>query len=274
MIAIPTCRKFTLLLNRMFEENFNFQTDVNFDQITRDIIQEIRDNLISLQADKQSREGLLINVFRGFFDNGKYNVFNEIHKVEYTHNNTPQKKRKFTDAEFNFLYDCLLCLRTIVTDISEECLIYDINLYDLIKNWCGLSSSNSPMYELFVFYAPIYQSETTPEQETPTFKNNNNEQLSDIMTHEKSVEIVEGVKIKYKNIRGKRLKLLLLAFQDLSLLPKERIASRFYKCCKTEFPWEIASYNAMNSYKFNINVDKNEVEGMKQYLNTLINTNQ
>lgn len=95
--------------------------------------------------------------------------------------------------------------------------------------------------------------------------------LSDLITHSKGTEIVEGIKIQYKNIRGKRLKLLLLAFQELGLLPKERIAQRFYDCCKSEFNWDIASYPAMNDYKFNDVTDKPELCEMKQYLENLIN---
>ena len=52
-------------------------------------------------------------------------------------------------------------------------------------------------------------------------------------------------------IKGKRLKLLLLALQDLGLLPKERIAKKFHDCCKNEFDWDIARYSAMNDYKYN-----------------------
>lgn len=97
------------------------------------------------------------------------------------------------------------------------------------------------------------------------------ETLSNLITHSKGIEIVEGIKIQYKNIRGKRLKLLLLAFQELGILPKERIAQRFYDCCKSEFNWDIASYQAMNDYKFNDVTDKPELCEMKQYLENLIN---
>ncbi|MFL0685375.1 MAG: hypothetical protein ACJLTB_19560 [Algoriphagus aquaeductus] len=95
------------------------------------------------------------------------------------------------------------------------------------------------------------------------------EKLSDLITHEKSIEIVEGIKTQYKNIKGKRLKLLLMALQDLNLLPKERIAQKFYDCCKAEFGWNIASYPAMNDYKFNDTIDKNELDSMKKYIETL-----
>jgi len=104
--------------------------------------------------------------------------------------------------------------------------------------------------------------EAIPPQ--PTTKQNN--KLSDLITHQKSIEIVEGIKIQYKNIKGKRLKLLLLAFQDLELLPKERIAQKFYDSCKCEFDWDVASYNAMNGYQFNEKTDLTELNDMKQYL--------
>jgi hypothetical protein len=104
----------------------------------------------------------------------------------------------------------------------------------------------------------------------PTIKQNN--KLSDLITHQKSIEIVEGIKIQYKNIKGKRLKLLLLALQDLELLPKERISQKFFNSCKYEFDWDIASYNAMNMYKYNDITDRDEFNSMKQFLKTLIKT--
>ncbi|UJH91694.1 hypothetical protein LZ575_03125 [Antarcticibacterium sp. 1MA-6-2] len=96
------------------------------------------------------------------------------------------------------------------------------------------------------------------------------EKLSDLITHKKSSEIVEKIKIQYRNIKGKRLKLLLRAFQYLELLPKERIAKRFHDCCKNEFDWKIASYNAMNGYNYNDITDKAEFDSMKVYLETLV----
>jgi hypothetical protein len=97
------------------------------------------------------------------------------------------------------------------------------------------------------------------------------ETLSDLITHSKGIEIVEGIKIQYKNIKGKRLKLLLMALQELGLFPKEGNASKFHTLCKSEFDWDIASYQAMNDYKFNDVTDKPELCEMKQYLENLIN---
>ena len=95
--------------------------------------------------------------------------------------------------------------------------------------------------------------------------------LSDIITHPKSNEIVDGIKNQYKNIKGKRLKLLLLALQELGLLPVERTAQKFYDCCKAEFGWYIATYQAMNGYPYNERTDETELESMKQYLESLMN---
>src|SRR5690606_23404900 len=92
--------------------------------------------------------------------------------------------------------------------------------------------------------------------------------LSDLITHDKSVEIVETIKITFKNIKGKRLKLLLKAMQDItpSLLPKDRIAKKFHDCCSNEFNWSIGSYTAMNDYSYNSNIDKDQFNEMTSFL--------
>jgi hypothetical protein len=114
----------------------------------------------------------------------------------------------------------------------------------------------------------ILKAPTLPPQ--PIAKQN--DKLSDLITHQKSVEIVEGIKIRYKNIKGKRLKLLLLALQELNLLPKERIAKKFYNCCKAEFGWDVASYTAMNDYQINEYTDEFELDNMKKFLEEIIQT--
>lgn len=96
------------------------------------------------------------------------------------------------------------------------------------------------------------------------------ETLSDLITHSKGIEIVEGIKIQYKNIKGKRLKLLLMALQELGLYPKEGNASKFHTLCESEFDWDIASYQAMNDYQYNDYQDQTELDHMKQYLENLI----
>jgi hypothetical protein len=104
------------------------------------------------------------------------------------------------------------------------------------------------------------------------FTSDKNLKLSDLITHEKNMEIIEGIKVQYKNIKGKSLKLLLMAFQELNLLPKDRISKKFHDCCKNEFNWDIASYNAMNGYIYNEITDTNEFNSKKQYLEELIKT--
>lgn len=116
----------------------------------------------------------------------------------------------------------------------------------------------------------ILRDKPQPIRETPPKKES--ETLSDLITHKNSVEIVEKIKIQYKNIKGKSLKLLLRAFQDLDLLPKERIASKFHKACDNEFNWNIASYNAMNGHTYNDVADKEELELKKSYLKSIIET--
>lgn len=93
--------------------------------------------------------------------------------------------------------------------------------------------------------------------------------LKDLICHEKSEEIVKEIKEKYKNIKGKRLKLLLMAFQELDLIPKERESSNFHRLCKSEFNWDIASYQAMNDYPYNSIIDEVEFREMKLFLENL-----
>ncbi|MDD4672190.1 MAG: hypothetical protein PHI03_04590 [Bacteroidales bacterium] len=109
------------------------------------------------------------------------------------------------------------------------------------------------------------KTQSNKEQPAPS------ETLASIITHTNSNEIVEAIKIQYKNIKGKGLKLLLLALQELDLLPKERIASKFHRLCKIEFDWEIASYNAMNGYNYNEITDVEDFEAMVSFLKELIN---
>jgi hypothetical protein len=95
------------------------------------------------------------------------------------------------------------------------------------------------------------------------------ETLSDLITIKNSIEISERIKVQYKNIKGKRLKLLLLAFQDLELIPKDRVAKTFHNCCKNDFEWDIASYNAMNGHTYNDKLDEDEFNSMKKFIESL-----
>lgn len=94
--------------------------------------------------------------------------------------------------------------------------------------------------------------------------------LSNLICHEKGPEIVESIKVRFKNIQGKRLKLLLISLQNLDLLPKDRIGAKFHKLCEAEFDWNVGSYNAMNKYDHNEIYDKPEIDEMTEYLKTII----
>ncbi len=131
-----------------------------------------------------------------------------------------------------------------------------LNLYNPVKEQQGSNTE------------PLPPQTDTKKVNTKTPKEKT---LSGLITHQNSLEIVEGIKIQYKNIKGKRLKLLLLALQELGLFPKERIAQKFYDCCKAEFSWDIATYQAMNGYQYNEHTDKTELIEMKQYLKSLMN---
>ena len=107
--------------------------------------------------------------------------------------------------------------------------------------------------------------------------------LSNIITHEKSSEIVEKIKVQYKNIKGKSLGILLKAMQEKELLPLKRIGAKFYRCCKREFDWDIAKYQAMNDFKFTKGYetlkgryieseDEKELKSKIQFLESIINS--
>ncbi len=99
-------------------------------------------------------------------------------------------------------------------------------------------------------------------------------QLSDLIDHDNRFDIVEGIKSKYKNIGGKRLKLLLMALQELDLIPKYNYNSKFHDCCRKEFNWDIKSYQAMNDYRYSEQSDHKELESIKEHIKTLMNTKQ
>lgn len=98
-----------------------------------------------------------------------------------------------------------------------------------------------------------------------------NSTLVNLITHKKAVDIVDSIKTQFKNIKGKRLKLLLIAMQELNMVPKERVAKRFHNCCQKEFDWDVASYTAMNDYIYNEYSDEKELFEMKETIKTIIN---
>jgi len=108
------------------------------------------------------------------------------------------------------------------------------------------------------------------EIEALSLKQKKVETLIDLIIDPKPAYIVENIKNKYRGIKGKRLKLLLITLQNLELLPLERIGKRFHSCCKLEFDWNIASYNAMNGYRYNKEVDNEELKNMMDLIKSLI----
>jgi len=95
--------------------------------------------------------------------------------------------------------------------------------------------------------------------------------LADLIIHKNPSKIVDAIKNKFKNIKGKRLKLLYLAMVDTNLLDGGRNASLFHSACESDFDWNIASYQAMNDYEFNDRVDKKDRDKMNSFLNEVAN---
>ncbi|MBY0244350.1 MAG: hypothetical protein K2Q03_02725, partial [Sphingobacteriaceae bacterium] len=69
-------------------------------------------------------------------------------------------------------------------------------------------SNTAPTRKIIKIETIKHDLDNLREQGTPL-------KLSDLITDKNSIEIVESIKIQYKNIKGKRLKLLLLALQGL-----------------------------------------------------------
>ena len=124
----------------------------------------------------------------------------------------------------------------------------------------------------------IEPQEINIENNTTTIKTKKKPVLSEIITHTRCKEIVEGIRDQYKNIKGKQLKLLLLALQQSDLLPTEGIALKFHQCCEAEFDWDTGTYTGMNDHKYDKETDikfkkgtrTKEIEKMKKFINSLI----
>ena len=124
----------------------------------------------------------------------------------------------------------------------------------------------------------IEPQEINIENNTTTIKTKKKPVLSEIITHTRRKEIVEGIRDQYKNSKGKQLKLLLLALQQSDLLPTEGIALKFHQCCEAEFDWDTGTYTGMNDHKYDKETDikfkkgtrTKEIEKMKKFINSLI----
>ena len=194
------------------------------------------------------------------------------------------RQELFEKAKQNFSEERKM-KKLATSDFEISCLYYSWLKGELntIENWLSdtypngkkrLKPSTSDQIEILKYKQYVNNEMTQAENEIslpqPIVKQN--DKLSDLIAHQKSIEIIDAIKIQYKNIRGKRLKLLLLVLQELDLLPKERIAKKFYNCCKAEFGWDVASYTAMNDYQFNDCTDEIELDNMKEFLEKIIQT--
>lgn len=101
-------------------------------------------------------------------------------------------------------------------------------------------------------------------------KTNQNNSLPKLIRSSKSEVISREIKIKYKNIRGKELKFLLIALQELQLIPEIRFAKKFHEGCKIYFGWDINSYQAMNDYIVNEKYDREIIDQIKTFIEKLI----
>tara|TARA_R110000824_G_scaffold209263_4_gene395067 strand:- start:1269 stop:2090 length:822 start_codon:yes stop_codon:yes gene_type:complete len=109
------------------------------------------------------------------------------------------------------------------------------------------------------------------EVNTPTANSSTQdaETLSSLITHEQSDLIVSKLKVDFKNIKGKGLKILLMALQKVDLIPTNQNVSSFHRSCENEFNWEIASYVALNDSKFHN--DKRDLRDLNNMINKLEN---
>jgi|GEM_PF-2218646 len=112
---------------------------------------------------------------------------------------------------------------------------------------------------------------------------NEKDKLSNLIIHENRVEIVKNIKFQYNGIKGKELRILLKALQELDLLPNKRIAAKFHRCCFNEFEWDIGSPQAMEEKtfikgylregKYVESIDDKDLNKKVKFLKTLIKTN-
>lgn len=112
---------------------------------------------------------------------------------------------------------------------------------------------------------------------------NEKDKLSNLIIHENRVEIVKNIKFQYNGIKGKELRILLKALQELDLLPNKRIAAKFHRCCLNEFEWDIGSTQAMEEKtfikgylregKYVESIDDKDLNKKVKFLKTLIKTN-
>jgi hypothetical protein len=138
---------------------------------------------------------------------------------------------------------------------------------ELIKEWAEDYKKNS---------VPTNQkSKANPiKSNSPKLDGLESKGLRGLIRHEKSSEIVEKIKEHYSGIKGKELKLLLLAFQELKLIKSEGVMSKFHQYCVAEIPNTDCSYESIRKHNFNQWTDEDTLKEMKTFLNDLIKAKQ
>ena len=154
------------------------------------------------------------------------------------HHNCFHKEIRFG---FNGWYSFKKSYPTLISQKVIKEFGYYAGIISMVEE---LASNHPRLFETFEKCEQSENSESEIKEVGTAVKEN--ETLESIITHTKAKEIVEAIKIQYKKIKGKELKLLLMALQKTNLLPNSRIASKFHRCCKKEFDWDIASLQAMN----------------------------
>ncbi|SFZ90355.1 hypothetical protein SAMN05428642_101888 [Flaviramulus basaltis] len=235
---------------KYFPNGFFWQTE-NFDP--QSYLRALRQPFESLELYDSSVKSLRNNnALRFFWTIEKMNKTDFISEINSQYLNYTIENMKNAELWLSHTYDIVL------KGVGYSQKINDTKLRAAFIEW-----HKSKLNEL-----KPRQTNNNDESKEPQHLQSNN--LHELITSEHCKEIVEAVRIQYKNIKGKKLKLLLLAFQNLKLIPIERTASKFHKCCKNEFNWDIATYPAMNDYEYNSQIDKKELDSMISFLDKTI----
>jgi len=217
----------------------------------------LQDVELKLKRGKSIKD-LCSKLMRREIFNIAHRAIQEIKKSVMSSNDSQNQTVKFYKKEAKRIEACF----------NQQISKYELNHVKNIYSYQHYYNAIQPLYDFISNMDKFEISQHKTELDKPQIIKVEEPTLSGLIAHKKSVEIVSGIKMKYKNIQGKRLKLLLLAFQELDLLPRYRIASKFHKCCSLEFDWPVASYNAMTVYEFNKEIDTEEFGRMKKYLET------
>lgn len=222
------------------------------------------------QINYDNIESYLVEFGKGFnsaYFNFETTVLKDFNNSLFDLNNEDKAKKiyDFIYDTGNFIFIGISCFTNFE---NNKNFITLESMYENGYKWGQKYKAWELVLSTPLIFEPLFNKKLEKKNEDKKTTTNNS--LIGIITHKNSVEIVNGIKIQYKNIQGKKLKVLLLVLQKLELLPKDRIARKFHTYCKNEFDWNIASYNAMNDYKFNDGIDTIEFNEMEQFIETLM----